>query len=869
MRASRLVLLGSLFAAWPLAGEDIAQPARPLAYRLDLTLDPARERFTGHAEIDTELAAPAREIALNGRGLSIRAATAQAGGRRFAGTWSQLDAFGTARLTFPESLPAGAVTLSFDYDAPFAVLPAGLFRARVGGEWYAWSQFEALDARAAFPAFDRPGFKTPYSVTLRTRPGDAAISNAPEVSNTLEDGLAVHRFAVTAPLPSYHLALMAGPFAVSEGTLAPNAERGDPLPLRLATTGNNAGRLDFAMTGTRQIVTLLEDYTGQPFPFAKLDEITTPLLPGAMENAGAVLYRESLLTLDEQASTDRKRRFAAITAHELAHQWFGASATPANWDEVWLSESFATWLGYRIGGKWRADLGTEAGALRDGFAAMDLDALAAGRAMRQPVQAEPEALGAFDPISYGKGGQVLGMFEHFIGAGNFREAVRRYLAARGGKSARSEDFYAALDAVSGDPRLVPALRGFVERQGVPLLTFAALGEGRYRVHQSRYAALAASVPEMHWDVPLCLHRDGEEQCLLLDAPDAVIAVSGAGPLMPNAGGLGYYRFELPRADWDGLIERADRLPPGEALALADSLYASFAAGRAAPEQVIALAGRLAANPDSYAADAGYALLKSLSGQGLLDGRGKAAYRRLVARAAGPQLAALGFATRVGLGRGEDPQRAQQRLQLIERLAWDARDGAVRGALARAARDWLAGDEGALDPSLYTYAFDVYVAQNGLAGARRLMTRAFAGSDQSQRAAAMIAAGWSGNSGIGRWLLAGRDAGSLDPLEEREILRGLLASGGTRQLGFDWLSRRLDVLAAPEGGIFHAARVPRMLAGFCAPIWVERMAGELRPRLAGKAGAMELERAIEKVRNCSALSAARRAETSRAMIAAAR
>ena len=461
----------------------------PAAYRLDLTVDPDQERFSGKVEIDAALAEPAARVFLHGRGLAMQSATASAGGRTFAGKWEQVEETGVAALTFAEPLPAGPVTLAFQYDAPFNDTLPGLYRVKVGGEWHAWTQFQSIDARAAFPSFDEPGFKTPFTVTLRTRPGPVAISNAPEAGKTLEGGLEVHRFAPTLPLPTYLVAMVVGPFATVEGQVAPTPQRATPLPLRVVSTRPNAGKLDFALKGSKEIVALLESYFGDAFPYPKLDQITSPVMPGAMENAGADIYGDPLLVMDEGAPVTQKRNFGMVVAHELAHQWFGDLVTPAWWDDIWLNESFANWMGFRIGHEWRPDLNIRAGALAEGFGAMNTDALVAGRAIHQPIETNAQIDEAFDSITYGKGGHVVAMIAGYMGDTKFRDGVRRYMAAHRYGNATSGDFFRAMAEVSGDPRILPAMQSFTDQQGVPLVTFAPDGKGGYSVTQSRYARL--------------------------------------------------------------------------------------------------------------------------------------------------------------------------------------------------------------------------------------------------------------------------------------------------------------------------------------------------------------------------------------------
>ncbi len=833
----------------------------PQAYRLELTVDPSQERFSGRTQIDALLKERSVSLFLHGRNLAIHKASATVGGKTVAAQWREVDASGVGELTFAEPLPAGPVTLAFEYDAPFNDGPAGLFRVKVGDDWYGWSQFQSTDARTAFPSFDQPSFKTPFTVTLRTPPGLTAISNAPQVSQAREGDRDVHRFAPTLPLPTYLVAMMVGPFASVEGAVPPTAQRAGPLPLRVISPRPNAGKLDFALEGSKEIVALLEGYFADGFPYPKLDQITTPIMPGAMENAGADLYNDAIIAMGADAPTPQKRRFGMVVAHELAHQWFGDLVTPAWWDDIWLNESFANWMGYRIGDAWRPDLNIRAGALAEGFTAMDTDALLAGRPIRQKIETTAQIDGAFDSITYGKGGHVVAMIAAFMGDARFQGGVRRYMAAHRYGNATSDDFFRAMAEAAGDPRIVPAMRSFIDQQGVPLLTFGRAADGGYTVSQSRYAPFGVTAPAQRWGVPLCVRRDADRQCLLLTEDSGTLSIPGSGPLVPNADGTGYYRFELPAADWDALIAGAGRLNGGEAQALVDSLAASVWAGRADVRQLAELARRLATHPDSYAADAATAELSRLIAAGFAGDAGRAGWRRFVRSVYAPLLAQYGFDPRAGAYAGQDPERSQRRVQIVGRLVNSARDATLRRALDKAALRYLAGDAAALDPAWFDLAFGAHLGagkgNDGLARAQALVSRALASEDPVFRPAALDAVGGSGNKAVARWVLDGPDDPRLRPSEKRGMLNAVMLSGETRDLGYDWLHANLDSLLDGGGGIFFASRLPQMLAGFCSVERADQFAGDLRQRLAGTTAALELERVVERVRNCGTFRDARR------------
>jgi hypothetical protein len=857
-----LILLFSPLPAWG-DGQPPGEPPHPPApagrldrsviperYRLDLAVDPAKERFEGRAEIDVALARPAQFIDLHGRSLDFTSVSARSGGHVHAARWKEIHPSGVLRLFFDRPLPAGSATLRFEYSAAFNDGPVGIFRINVDGEWYSWSQFQSIDARAAFPSFDQPDFKTPFEVTLRTPPGLVAVSNAPEVSNTLENGIAVHRFAPTLPLPTYLVAMMVGPFVTAEGTVPPGDFRADPLPLRIVTTRQNADELSFALEGSERIVLLLEDYFQDRFPFPKLDQVTSPVMPGAMENAGANLYGDHLLIMDEDAPVSRKRNFGRVVSHELGHQWFGDLVTPAWWDDIWLNESFANWIGYRIGDAWRPDLNLAAGALAEGFRAMKLDSLAAGRPVRQPIETSDEIDSAFDSITYGKGSHVIAMIADFMGEEAFGSGVRRFLAAHRYGSATSDDFFAALAASAGDPRIVAAMRSFVEQQGVPLLTFEREGE-RFRVSQSRYDPLGGFAGEAKWIVPLCVRRGAERQCTLLDSEQGELTIDGPGPLVPNAGGTGYYRFELPAQDWRALIDHAGRLPGGEAQALADSLSASVMAGRSGLGELVRLARKLVRHPDSFAAEAAIGALEGIAEAGYIDEKGAQGWKRFRGRLFAPLIGEFGFDPAAGAYSSEAPERSQRRAQIVDRLLWTRQGKRLRARLESATEAFMAGDGQALDPAWFRPAFDLYVRSGGEQAARTMVELALGSEDPVLRPAALGAAAGSGDPTIARWLLEDLDDPRLRASERRGVLSDIMSNSRTRDYGSSWILANLDALLASNSGIFMSARLPRLFGDYCSLPKAEELASVLRPRFAGTPGALELERTIEKVRNCSA------------------
>jgi aminopeptidase N len=823
----------------------------PTAYRLDLTVLPDQPRFSGHAEIDVTLKAATSSLYLHGRNLKVTTALARVGAAKTAATYTQVDQQGVARVDFAKPIPAGRVTLMFDYDAPFGSSPSGMYHLKIADKWYAWTQFESIDARAAYPGFDQPGYKTPFTVSLTTTPGNVAVSNAAETGVVKVGKLEKHQFAATKPLPTYLVAMMVGPFATVSGSAATTPERSQPLPVRIVGTQPNKDQMEFALQNTGPIVGLLEKYFGRPFPFPKLDQIGSPVMPGAMENAGADTYGDDILFLNKGASTAQKQEFGMVVAHELAHQWFGDLVTPKWWDDIWLNESFANWMGYRIGNEWRPDLKIGVGAIDEAFRAMNTDALKAGRPIHQPIPTNGDIDSAFDAVTYGKGGQVVAMIAAYLGDEKFRDGVRLHLNRHAYGNASTDEFFTALAEAAHDPRVLASLESFVDQQGVPVVHLERTVNG-LAVSQKRYAMLGTDIAAQTWTIPLCVRVGETRECSLIDKASATVPITGAGAIMPNAGGTGYYRFSLPAAEWQKLIGEAASLPPGEALAMTDSLWASYRAGETSPALLVAAARAMAGNAYSGAVTDGGQRLAGLRARGVIAQTDLPAYRALIDGIYAPVLDRLGFDPKAGTYMSEDPDRQKLRSDTVSLLAGEAGDKAVLAKLSAAATAYLGGDKNALDQSLFDDGFGAYLTNGGEGAVPALFEKAVASDDTLFRDSALRALGGTRTAATGRWLLEHIEDKRLRASDRLSLVGRMVRSSATRDMGFDYLVAHYDGFVK-DNGIFAASTLPNYASYYCSVEKANAVEATLRPKVEQyKRGGLSLDRTVEQVRDCGML-----------------
>jgi aminopeptidase N len=542
-------LLMALFAT-PVCAQRLPTTVKPEHYDLSFVVDIAGRRFDGAETIRVTIERPTAQIVLNAAEIDFREASISAGGAVQRANVALDAAAETATLTVANTLPAGHAEIYLRYSGVLSDKLRGFYITKGPDRNYAVTQFEATDARRAFPCFDEPAYKATFDVTLTIDRGDMAISNGRVISDTPGPGPGRRtvKFATSPKMSSYLVAMAVGDFECLEG-----AAEGVPIRVCASPGKKELGRL--ALESAQQILTFYNAYYTIKYPFGKLDMLAVPdFAAGAMENTGAIFYRERLLLADSAtASVATRKDIAATVAHEMAHQWFGNLVTMRWWDDLWLNEGFATWMETKPLAASKPEWNLEVDDTRATLRAIDLDASRSTHALRTSVQTPAEIEELFDTITYQKGAAVLRMIERYVGAEAFRKGVNAYLEAHAYQNATSEDFWKTLAATSGKP-VDEILPTFINQAGAPILevsslTCAADGQStRATFTQDRFqlGPSSATGERPMWRTPVCI-KDGataaNSSCTVLTQPRVTLDVArGCVPwIFANADAQGYYR----------------------------------------------------------------------------------------------------------------------------------------------------------------------------------------------------------------------------------------------------------------------------------------------------------------------------------------
>ena len=684
-------------------------PRAVVPRRYDIRLEPdlTTLTFAGVETIAVSIAEPVTEIVLNAVELAVDEAVVTDGrGREQRATVSLDEGAERCRMAFAQPLATGEGRLRIVFRGTLNDKLRGFYRSVYKdpsgvSRPMAATQFEATDARRAFPCWDEPAFKAVFSVTLAIDPALTAVSNTRILGETREGARKVVRFADSITMSTYLVAFVVGELEATDPVLV------GPTPVKIWCVPGKRRLAAFGHEIAVDSLRFFEQYYGVPYPGDKLDLLAIPdFAAGAMENLGAITFRETALLVDETAASHAElQRVADVVAHENAHMWFGDLVTMSWWNGIWLNEAFATFMEMLAVDAWKPEWQRWVAFGVSRAAASAVDGLHSTRPIEFPVRAPREADAMFDVLTYEKGASVLRMLEQYLGPDVFRQGVRDYLGAHRFGNADTGDLWAALGRASGQP--IPAVMdGWIFAPGYPLVS-AGIEGGELVLRQQRFtylpkplewygAAPAAAAPPARWQVPIQLRvsaggRETVERVLLTEAETRRPLPAGADRVVVNEGGHGFYRVRYDDALRARLLARLPSLAAIERFNLVNDAWAVTVAGLMPLPDYLDLTARFRDERDKNVWSVLIGSLHTLNR--LITAADRPKLEALVRDRAAPALAALGWTPR----EGDDELARQLRGDLIRALGTLGND---RDVQARAAELYAAHTRGsAVDPNV--------------------------------------------------------------------------------------------------------------------------------------------------------------------------
>src|SRR5438093_8112589 len=606
-------------------GED-DRPSRPdstrsapggqvMEYRLPTTVVPARYDIRLEPELDAAtfireetisvtVTEPVTEVVLNTVELLIQAVTVEgADGVAVQGSVALEAEAERARLLFPAPIPPGEWRLRLAFTGVLNDRLHGFYRSTYKdaagvSHTIAATQFESTDARRGFPCWDEPAFKAVFGITLVVPEGLAAVSNAAVATESpAGPGKKAVSFADTIRMSTYLVAFVVGELEATDPVMV------GETPLRIWSVPGKKQLARFGVAAGASSLEFFEGYYGLPYPGDKLDLLAIPdFAAGAMENLGAVTFRETALLVDETAASHAElERVADVVAHEIAHMWFGDLVTMAWWNGIWLNEAFATFMELLAVDAWKPEWKRWITFGVSRASAMSLDGLTATRPIEFEVMAPRDCEAMFDLLTYEKGASVLRMLEQHLGTDGFRDGVRLYLERHKYSNAETTDLWKALGDAAHQP-IPEVMDGWIFRPGYPLVSVEVDGAG-LKLTQQRFLYLGGEPdPAEQWRIPVVFRasvkRGYVERRLLLDGAEAAVPLPAKPEwVVLNAGGHGFYRVRYAPALLKKLAGALAKIAPIERFNLLSDCFALSQSGMMAASDFLDLTGRFTAETD--------------------------------------------------------------------------------------------------------------------------------------------------------------------------------------------------------------------------------------------------------------------------------
>ena len=795
--------------------ELLAAPARANEPRLDpnvaptfqavtLNLDADQENYTGSVRIELRVAKATRDFLFHAEEMTLESATLE--GKAGAIDIEVTDAGdrGTRRATAKSDLAPGDYVLSIRFSKPYNTRAVGLYRVIHEGRGYLFTQMEALDCRKAFPCWDEPAYKIPWQITMTVPMQQVAVSNAPVEKETLGASTKTLVFKRMPPTSSYLIAIAVGP-------LESVAITGLSVPGRIYTVKGAKGLAKHGASITPRILARLEGYFGTKYPYEKLDFIAIPeYWPGAMENPGAVTFSDDILLIDPAAaSVAQKRTVAMVTTHELAHMWFGDWVTMVWWDDLWLNESFADWLAMKITHELFPEYRLDTYELGGVNQIMLNDARPSTTTVRREVDSGADIMEDLG-LAYEKGRTVLRMTEAFIGPDAFQRGVRDYLDRHKWGNAVAEDLFAALSQAA-EKNLQPMLASFLEQPGYPLVKVDVNDKGLLTLSQSRFRNAGAQASDQLWTTPVRLNiSDGKNvqtRVVVLDKESTTVEVNGKLDwVMPDAGGVGYYRWVVPADMMMKLAANPDQtMGDRERARFLGNARALLNSGEISGDEYLALASAFSKHPDPETMGAVIADLASLKMPFVTDDLAEpfAAYVR---RTLGPARERFGVEPRA------DDSEAVKLLRpgLITWLGDDGRDADVRAYCKELAKRYMA-DPTSVDATIAGAVLQVAASDGTMEEFKAYQAKSEAAKVPAERSRYLSALGKFDDPKIQEAVLAYALTDKVRPTEMFQVVAGLFDSESGRERTYAWMVREYDRLTGRMPSEF-VAYLPYMVTG---------------------------------------------------------
>ena len=646
-------------------------PRHIIPHRYDLRLEPdlAAASFSGRETIVLTITEATSVIILNAVDLAISSVTLEgASSTRLEATVKLEDSTQRCHLTFSQSVAPGEWRLHLTFQGKLNDHLRGFYRSTYKDHagvthTMAATQFEATDARRAFPCWDEPDFKAVFATTLVIDPGLTAVSNTSIASESKEAGKRVLRFADSIKMSTYLVAFIVGQIEATAPIFV------GKTPLRLWTVPGKQPLTPFGHEIAVASLTFFEGYYGIPYPGDKLDLLAIPdFASGAMENLGAITYRETALLVDRQTATHGElERVADVVAHENAHMWFGDLVTMSWWNGLWLNEAFATFMEMLAVDAWKPEWKRWDGFGISRAAAFAIDGLQSTRPIEYPVEAPKDAEAMFDVLTYEKGASVLRMLEQHIGPTVFRDGVRDYLHAHAYGNADTNDLWVSLGKIAKQP--VPELmNGWIFQPGFPLITAEINQSGRLVLSQQRFTYLPNPAPltpppsPVTWQIPLQMRvtaggKVNTSRMLLTGKETAVPLPHDWESVLLNEGGHGFYRVRYAPALLDRLLKDGiERLAVTERFNLINDAWATAIAGLMPLTDYLDLTARFTTEQDK---NVWVVLLDSFSFLNrIITTEDRPVFEAFVRSRVGPAVTSLGWAPRSGESEGTKQLRGE-------------------------------------------------------------------------------------------------------------------------------------------------------------------------------------------------------------------